>query len=52
MQLSCAITQILWEKPGNPRMERGKGGREGGREGESEGQTREGGREGLLFISS
>ena len=27
------ITQILWGKPGNPRMERGRGGLEGGMRG-------------------
>ena len=43
MQLSWAITQIFWAKPGNPRMEKGLGGREGGREGESE-RGRQGGR--------
>ena len=53
MQLSCTITQLFWAKPGNPRMERGRGGLEGdrgggegGREGEKEGerQGRTGGR--------
>ena len=43
MQLSWAIIQIFWAKPGNPRMERGRGGWEGGREGERE---RKAGREG------
>ena len=50
MQLSRAITQIFWPKPGNPRMERGRadlreGGRQAGRQGEREGQTEEGGRQ-------
>ena len=43
MQLSCAITQLIfWAKPGNPRMESGRGGWEAGRE---KGRGRQGGRE-------
>ena len=42
MQLSCTITQLIfWAKPGNPRMESGRGGWEAGREKE---RGRQGGR--------
>ena len=45
MQLSCTITQLIfWAKPGNPRMESGRGGWEAGTEKEREGGREEGDR--------